>query len=75
MEPWPSHQSGRPANSISNVAYAINNAGQAVGVSEVGGVNYATEWSDGQVIDLGGLPGSTYSIAYGINDAGQVVGT
>ena len=35
---------------------------------------FATEWSNGQVINLGGLPGSTRSQAYGINDAGQVVG-
>ena len=38
------------------------------------GSSYATEWSDGRVIDLGGLPGSTDSYAYGINDAGQAVG-
>ena len=35
---------------------------------------YATEWSGGSVIDLGGLPGTTGSFALGINDAGQVVG-
>lgn len=35
---------------------------------------FATEWSNGTVINLGGLPGSTRSEAYGINDAGQVVG-
>jgi uncharacterized membrane protein len=36
----------------------------------------ATEWSNGRVIDLGGLP-SSYgygSVADSINDAGQVVG-
>ena len=37
-------------------------------------VEYATEWSHGQVIDLGALPGFTESQALGINDAGQVVG-
>ena len=31
-------------------------------------------WSAGSVIDLGGLPGFTFSEAFGINDAGQVVG-
>ena len=35
---------------------------------------YATEWSSGSVINLGGLPGSTSSEAFGINDAGQAVG-
>ena len=34
----------------------------------------AVEWSGGQVIHLGGLPGSVNSLAYDINDAGQVVG-
>jgi probable HAF family extracellular repeat protein len=34
----------------------------------------ATEWSGGSVINLGSLPGSTFSGANGINDAGQVVG-
>jgi probable HAF family extracellular repeat protein len=45
-----------------------------VGVSTVGGVDQATEWSGGSVIDLGGLPGSSESGAFGINDAGQAVG-
>ena len=39
-----------------------------------GGTVYATEWSGGSVINLGGLPGSTASYATAINDAGQVVG-
>jgi uncharacterized membrane protein len=45
-----------------------------VGVSLFGGVEVATEWSGGSVIDLGGLPGSTGSAAGSINDAGQIVG-
>jgi probable HAF family extracellular repeat protein len=57
-----------------SIARGINDAGQAVGQSLVGGVFYATEWSGGSVIELGGLPGSTDSGAAGINDAGQVVG-
>jgi uncharacterized membrane protein len=52
------------------MAFGINDAGQAVGEND----EIATEWSDGRVIDLGGLPGSTDSIAYSINDAGQAVG-
>jgi uncharacterized membrane protein len=35
----------------------------------------ATEWSDGGVINLGGLPGSTSSSAVSINNAGQAVGS
>ena len=38
------------------------------------GSGAATEWSNGQVINLVGLTGSTFSQAAGINDAGQVVG-
>jgi hypothetical protein len=53
---------------------ASTTRGRQVGVSVVGGVGYATEWSHGRVIDLGGLLGSTYSEADGINDAGQAVG-
>ena len=52
-----------------------DDAGQAVGYSVVGGVSYATEWSGGEVINLGALPDfSTSSVAYGINSAGQIVG-
>ena len=63
---------GLPGSTFS-IALSINNAGQVVGSSLVGGVGYATEWSGGSVINLGGLPGST-TIALSINDAGQVVG-
>jgi probable HAF family extracellular repeat protein len=60
---------------MTSVADSINDAGQAVGVSQDSfGRAYAVEWSGGKVIDLGGLPGSTFSEADSINDAGQVVG-
>jgi uncharacterized membrane protein len=49
-------------------ADSINDAGQAVGRSIVDGVEYAVEWSDGNIINLG------LGRAYGINNAGQVVG-
>ena len=58
-----------------SLAYGINDGGQAVGLHYVGSVAYATEWSGGSVINLGGLPGSTFSEADSINDAGQAVGT
>jgi probable HAF family extracellular repeat protein len=32
-------------------------------------------WEDGQIIDLGELPGATFTTAWAINDRGQVVGT
>jgi probable HAF family extracellular repeat protein len=75
---------GLPGSTFSS-ANSINNAGQVVGVSAIGGgviggvfmspVGVATEWSNGQVIELPILPGFTESFALGINDAGQVVGT
>jgi uncharacterized membrane protein len=68
----------------SSGAEGINDVGQVVGSSLVGGyyvqnelvgaVAYATEWSGGTVINLGGLPGSTASLALGINNAGLAVG-
>lgn len=61
---------------IVDTAYAINNAGQAVGVSKTSwyGPNHATLWdtNTGTITDLGS-PG-TSSLAYDINDMGQVVG-
>ena len=35
----------------------------------------AVEWSGGGPVNLGGLPGATYSIANGVNDSGQAVGS
>jgi uncharacterized membrane protein len=45
-----------------------------VGFSVVDGVTYATEWGGGSIINLGGLPGVTFSGAEGVNNLGQVVG-
>jgi probable HAF family extracellular repeat protein len=43
---------------VASWAEDINDAGQAVGYSQVGGaLPVATEWSGGSVINLGGLPG------------------
>jgi uncharacterized membrane protein len=56
-----------------SVAQGINDAGQAVGVSNGSGIGVvATEWSSsGKVINLGGLPGGE---PISINDAGQAAG-
>ncbi|MBD2168189.1 hypothetical protein H6G04_27785 [Calothrix membranacea FACHB-236] len=66
-------------------AYSINDSGQVVGFSgfstfSQGGFYYPPKdraflYSDGQMIDLGTLPGKTDSYAYGINNSGQIVGT
>ena len=51
-------------------ASGINNLGQVVG--ESGGHGFL--YSNGNMQDIGTLPGYTYSIPNGINDAGQIVG-
>jgi probable HAF family extracellular repeat protein len=64
----------RLPGSILSDARSINDAGQAVGSSQIGNDLHATEWKGGSVINLGGLPGFTISEAQSINNAGQVVG-
>ncbi len=56
------HQPRRAGGRHVEPALGINNAGQVVG-SACDGTSYATEWSGGSVINLGGLPGSTASDA------------
>ena len=57
-------------------AEGIDGAGQVVGYSFDRFAVYATEWSGGSVINLGGLPGDhAESVAHGINDFEQVVDT
>jgi probable HAF family extracellular repeat protein len=60
----------------SSYLLAVNNRGEAVGYSEVSGLdtNRAMLWRDGQLIDLGVLPGLMLSVATDINDRGQIVG-
>lgn len=59
------------------VAYAINAAGQVVGLSQGASgstVHHAFIWEDGIMTDLGLQPGSSNSAASDINDLGVVVG-
>src|SRR5262249_33026054 len=56
-------------------AHGINDAGQIVGVSDKDAVNRAFLYSDGEMTDLGTLPGGSFSNAYAINNGGQVTGT
>jgi probable HAF family extracellular repeat protein len=59
----------------SSRASALNNSGQVVGTSEtVLGTSEAFLYSNGQMVTLGTLPGSTDSQAFAINDSGLVVG-
>jgi probable HAF family extracellular repeat protein len=67
---------GTLGGELNNVAYAINNAGQVVGVSDLDGevTAHAFIWKNGAMRDLGVLPGDFLSVAFSINNRGQVVG-
>lgn len=57
------------------VAFAINNAGQVTGYIRSGATGqHAFLDSNGQMQDLGTLPGASDANAYAINNSGQVVG-
>jgi len=51
-------------------AYGVNNRGQIVGSS----IGHAVMWEDGQITDLGALPGDSLSTPGGITQSGLVVG-
>lgn len=56
-------------------AFGINARGQVVGSSSIAsGDFHAFLWEDGEMTDLGTLPGAFQSFAVGINNRGQVVG-
>ena len=59
-----------------NIAFAINNSGDVVGVSDLSGDNTfdAFLWKNGKMHDLHTLPGDAASVALSINDIGDVVG-
>jgi probable HAF family extracellular repeat protein len=63
-----------------NIALAVNNKTQVVGVSSLYsdsspfGGSHAFLWQNGIMRDLGTLPGDVQSVAQAINDAGQVTG-
>jgi probable HAF family extracellular repeat protein len=59
-------------------AAAINNTGDVVGGSMLGGGEWGQRaflWSDGVMTNLGLLEGGTWSDAYDISERGEVVGT
>jgi probable HAF family extracellular repeat protein len=61
---------------MNNLALAINNAGQIVGISDPPGdaTTYAVLWRNDRTTNLGALPGDVTSVANDINAQGQVVG-
>jgi probable HAF family extracellular repeat protein len=61
-----------PGNSVSK-AYALNDAGEAAGVSETPTAAIATMFSGGKVASISTL-GSSVSIANAINGSGEIVG-
>jgi len=64
-----------PGGSTSYSALGINNSGQVVGVHDTaGGAQPGFLYSGGTMIDLGTLPGGSYTWVQGINNSGQVVG-
>ena len=65
---------------FSSEARAVNNNREVAGFGAVphsgpiGEEKHAFYWSEGQMIDLGVLPGYERSVAYDINDASSIVG-
>jgi probable HAF family extracellular repeat protein len=64
-----------PGGANSSSANAINAAGQVVGQSSASDGLHAFLWTNGIMVDLGVLPGTSESSAFDINGLGQVVGT
>lgn len=76
------HDLGNLGSKVINMALAISNAGNVVGVSAVtdkatpgNGVHAFTWTAKGAMKDLGVLPGDAGSIGLSVNDAGDAVGT
>ena len=67
---------GGLGGAMNNVAQAINNPGQIVGISDPTGdaITHAALWQNGALTNLGTLPGDVLSMASDINSRGQVVG-
>lgn len=64
-----------PDIAIQGVAYDINEAGDIVGlVFANDGNQHAALWRDGDLVELGMLPGHAASTALAVNDAGRIVG-
>ncbi|MBA2556901.1 MAG: hypothetical protein H0V12_06085 [Chloroflexi bacterium] len=61
----------------SSLALGISRNGQVVGTSRTTGSTrpqFAFHWLDGEMVNLGSLPGSTFSRAFKVNEVGVAVG-
>jgi probable HAF family extracellular repeat protein len=68
---------GGTGHGTGNIAFHVNEGGQAVGVSDLPGdmLFHAFSWTKGKGIeDLGTLPGDVASVGLSNNDRGQIVG-
>jgi probable HAF family extracellular repeat protein len=77
---------GTLGGTLFSEATGINERGQVVGSSDVSGdtspyasfgnpYNHAFFWQDGEMKDLGTLPGDSGSLAFGLNNEGQAAGS
>jgi probable HAF family extracellular repeat protein len=65
----------QPFDFSDNYAHSINERGQVAGYANTSTGLHAMVWDEGNVTDLGTLPGEGFSsIAYNINDRGEVAG-
>ena len=58
-----------------STATAINNAGEVVGLAATADSVHGFFWKNGEMTDVGTLPGDCFSGVFGINDRDQVVGS
>jgi probable HAF family extracellular repeat protein len=81
QNPWPPFRGGaRPAAAFTVtdlgpvLPAGLSDSGKVVGMAPAGARVRAFLWENGQLKDLGTLPGFQHSAALGINAAGQVTG-
>lgn len=65
---------GLPGGTGSMNALAINERGVIAGNAQSATGGRAVLWQEGSVMDLGVVPGATFSFAYALNNRNQVVG-
>ena len=63
-----------PAGFDEGYAWDINGTGDIVGSLRMNNRYHAILWREGEVIDLGWMPGGNFSVASAVNDSGLIVG-